>query len=66
MENQDIHQAHRAAQWREQLRKEMSPKQRTAVERVKMPELAPDYRITCNEEVNQGLTDEMAVKESSR
>ena len=46
MENQDIRQAHRAAQWREQLRKEMSPKQRTAVERVKMPELAPDYRIT--------------------
>ena len=66
MENQDIRQAHRAAQWREQLRKEMSPKQRTAVERVKMPELAPDYRITCNEEVNQGLTAEMAVKEASR
>lgn len=31
-----------------------------------MPELAPDYRVTCNEEVNQGLIEEMALVEATR
>ena len=61
MENDNIYAASRQEEWREQLRKSMSPKERTAIERVKMPELAPDYRITCNEEVNQGITAEMAL-----
>ena len=66
MENDNIYAASRQEEWREQLRKSMSPKERTAIERVKMPELAPDYRITCNEEVNQGISAEMALLEAKR
>ena len=66
MENDNIYAATRQEEWREQLRKSMSPKERTAIERIKMPELAPDYRITCNEEVNQGITAEMALLEAKR
>ncbi len=54
------------AEWREQLRKSRTAKERTAQPRVKMPELEAAYRITCNEEVNQGLTVQMAVAEASR
>ena len=36
----------RNAAWREELRKSMKPKERTAIERVKMPELDPVYRAT--------------------
>lgn len=56
----------RNEQWREELRKKLPAKERTAIERVKMPELDPDYRITCNEEVNKGLTAEMAIREATR
>ncbi len=56
----------RDAQWREELRKKMPAKERTAIARVKMPELDPQYRVTCNEEVNQGLNAEQAVIEASR
>lgn len=56
----------RDAEWRVELRKAMKPKDRTAIERVKMNELAPDYRITCNEEVNQGLTEAQALIEAKR
>ncbi|MBO7143393.1 MAG: NADPH-dependent glutamate synthase [Salinivirgaceae bacterium] len=53
--------------WRDELRKKMSPKDRGALERVKMPELTPDYRVkTFTEEVQQGLTKEMAVAEAQR
>ena len=53
--------------WREELRKSMSPKDRGAIERVKMPELTPEYRITTfTEEVQQGLTREQAVLEAKR
>ena len=56
----------RDAQWRQQLRDEMSAKERTAIPRAKMPELDPAYRITCNDEVNQGLSAEQAVVEATR
>lgn len=56
----------RNAQWRDELRKTLSAKERTSIPRAVMTELAPDYRITCNEEVNQGLTQEQAVVEASR
>lgn len=56
----------RDAEWREELRNRMTPKERTAIERVKMPELDPAYRVTCNEEVNQGINAEAAIKEASR
>ncbi|MFI3240415.1 MAG: bifunctional dihydroorotate dehydrogenase B NAD binding subunit/NADPH-dependent glutamate synthase, partial [Bacteroidales bacterium] len=54
------------AEWREELRKSRTAKERTSQPRVKMPELDAAYRITCNEEVNQGLTTKMAVAEASR
>lgn len=56
----------RDAAWREELRKAHSPKERTAIPRAKMTELSPAYRVTCNEEVNQGLSREQAVVEATR
>ena len=45
----------------------MKPKERTAIARVIMPELDPVYRATTRtEEVNIGLTKEMAVQEAKR
>ena len=57
----------RSAPWRDELRKAMKPKERTQIPRVIMPELDADYRATTRlEEVNQGLTAEMAMKEAQR
>lgn len=61
----DINEA-RNEQWRIDLRATMSPKERTAIERVEMPQLDPAYRITCNEEVNQGISKEQAMREAQR
>ena len=58
--------AQRATEWRESLRKEKKNKDRIEIERVKMTELDPNYRITNNEEVNCGLTMEQAQLEASR
>ena len=57
----------RNAEWRTVLRKSMKPKERTVIERVVMPELDPVYRATTRlEEVNKGLTKEMAMREAQR
>ena len=56
----------RAQAWREELRKSKKNKERTETPRVKMNELDPKYRITCNEEVNCGLTKEQALLEATR
>ena len=57
----------RNAEWRKTLRAQMKPKERTAIPRVVMPELDPVYRATTRlEEVNQGLTKEMALTEAKR
>ncbi len=57
----------RDAEWRKKLRASMKPKQRIAIDRVEMPELSPSYRITTRyEEVNKGLTKEMAMTEAKR
>ena len=57
----------RNATWRDELRKSMKPKERTQIARVKMPELDPVYRATTRtEEVNIGLTKEMAMTEAKR
>lgn len=57
----------RNAQWRKDLRSAMKPKERMAIKRVVMPELDPEYRAkTRLEEVNQGLTPDMAVSEAHR
>ena len=52
----------RNEQWRIDLRNSKTPKERTAIPRVEMPQLDPKYRITCNEEVNQGITAEQYEK----
>lgn len=57
----------RNAEWRKELRASMKAKERTAIECVKMPELDPLYRATTRtEEVNIGLTKEMALTEAKR
>ncbi len=57
----------RAEPWREELRKRMKNKERTDIPRVKMPELAPEYRShTRLEEVNLGLSPEQARREAQR
>ena len=57
----------RNAPWREALRKAMTAKDRKQIERVQMPELDPVYRATTRlEEVNKGLTREMAMTEAKR
>ena len=64
MEEKDI--TARDARWRVDLREALSARVRTAIPRATMPELDPAYRITCNEEVQQGLTPEQAVTEATR
>lgn len=66
MATQDQLKAERAQEWREALRKSKKNKERTETPRVKMNELDPNYRITCNEEVNCGLTAEQAMHEATR
>lgn len=56
----------RDALWRAELRDAIPAKERTALPRTHMNELAPDYRITCNEEVAQGLTPAQALAEATR
>lgn len=57
----------RDAPWRKELRTSMKPKERTAIQRVTMPELDPVYRAqTQLEEVNRGLTKQMALTEAKR
>ncbi len=58
--------AERAQEWREILRKSMKNKDRTAIPRVKMPEVDPEVRSHTYDEVNLGLTEAMAVNESHR
>ena len=57
----------RNAAWRQELRKQMKPKERTAIERVVMPELDAAYRSTTRlEEVQTGLSAEQAITEAHR
>lgn len=65
-QNKTVRVAPRDAQWREDLRKATPMKERTAIPRVVMPQLSGEYRVTNNEEVNQGLSQEQAVVEATR
>ena len=57
----------RNAAWRQELRKAMKAKERTAIPRVEMNELDPEYRsLSRKEEVNLGLTEEQALTEAKR
>ena len=61
------HSEERAQAWREELRKSMKAKERTDIPRVHMPELDAEYRSHNRvEEVNLGLTAEMAMMEAKR
>jgi len=61
------HTEERAQQWRVDLRNAMKPKERTDIARVHMPELNAEYRShTRVEEVNLGLTPELAMQEAKR
>lgn len=52
--------------WREELRKGLKNKDRIALKRVEMPELDPNYRSKNSEEVNLGLSLDMAREEAKR
>ena len=53
--------------WRVELRAQMKAKERTNLHRVEMPELHSEYRSHIrNEEVNLGLTPQMAIQEAHR
>ncbi len=55
------------AEWRQQLKQTLKPKDRAQIARCKMAELDPDYRATTRtEEVNIGLTREQAMAEAQR
>jgi len=58
--------AERSQEWRVELRKSMKAKERTSKERVHMPERDPNIRNKNIDEVNLGLTTEMALEESQR
>jgi glutamate synthase (NADPH/NADH) small chain len=56
----------RAREWRETLRKKLSTKDRSKIERVKMPERPPMERNRDFNEVPVGLSAEQAMNEASR
>ncbi len=58
--------AERSQEWRTELRKSMKAKERTSKERVHMPERDPNIRNKNIDEVNLGLTAEMALEEAQR
>jgi len=58
--------ADRNQEWRNEMRARMSAKERSALPRVKMPELEPRERSQGFREVNVGLGEEMAVQEAKR
>lgn len=56
----------RESPWRIALREDIPAPQRTAIPRVKMSELPPDWRVKSNEEVNCGLSEAQARLEARR
>lgn len=57
----------RDAQWREELRKSLSAKERGMIPRTVMSELPADYRVTTlTREVNMGLSRQQAMLEATR
>jgi glutamate synthase (NADPH/NADH) small chain len=52
--------------WRVNLRNQLKAKERTAIERVTMPEEDPNVRNKSHVEVNKSLTEEQAVNEAKR
>jgi glutamate synthase (NADPH) small chain len=65
VDNQELN-ADRNQGWRNELRARMSAKERSALPRVRMPELGPMERILGFMEVNVGLNEEGALLEAQR
>ena len=63
-DNQDI--TSRDEAWREKLRQDLKPAERSKMARVEMPEADPEERSKGYIEVNRGLTPELAKSEASR
>jgi glutamate synthase (NADPH/NADH) small chain len=66
MDKKDILKQERDAAWRKELREKIKNKERTNIERVKMPEADPLERSRSFIEVNRGLSAEAAMVEASR
>ncbi len=62
----EVLKAERNEDWRNELRKTIKSKDRTQIERVKMPEGDPNVRNKDYSEVNTGLTEEQALAEARR
>jgi glutamate synthase (NADPH) small chain len=58
--------APRDQEWRKELKRSITAKERTGIERVRMPEVKASERIKSNIEVNKGITPEMAIQEAKR
>ena len=52
--------------WRQELRNSLKNKERMMIPRVIMPELDAEYRSHCYDEVNLGLSQELAIQEAKR
>ena len=63
VDSQELH-ADRSQEWRNELRARLSAKERSALPRVKMPEMEAQERSRGFQEVNTGLSEEMAVQEA--
>ncbi|MDN5291519.1 MAG: glutamate synthase small chain [Anaerophaga sp.] len=66
MDKKDILKQERNAPWRKELLRKIKNKERTNIERVKMPEADPMERSRSFIEVNRGLSAETAMIEASR
>lgn len=67
MINYEVIKQRRNEAWREALRKQHKPNERTAIARVKMPESDVAERITSlTLEVNKGLSEKQALVEAQR
>ena len=67
MENiTDYYKSERAQDWRTEIRKSVKVKERTSMERTKMPEQEPTVRNKNSLEVNLGLVEKIALKEAQR
>ena len=64
--NQEYLKQERDHSWRTELREKLKTKERTKIERIKMPEQEPDVRNKNSLEVNIGLSSEQAQIESRR
>ncbi len=56
----------RDQQWRLELRQNIKPRERSSIQRVHMPEADPQTRSRDYQEVNKGLTVDMAMQEARR